>query len=185
MPILPCHPLSCSYDYRWHGINDTGLKFLENYHKKHLSDNSIQNKNENPHVCIFRDLIGWCTRGDFLFFFQLRPGLSDKGFHVNKLSSEFLKNLLGIFFLEKTNNCFEQRIKLLVYYLNCILVKFFNLKLKTKEFRIFRFFLSLKKAEFRVFLGLKDKKKLKNLKFWNFFKYKIKIAWDKFLNFFS
>ena len=100
----------------------------------------------------------------FFIFFQLRPGLSDKGFHVNKLSSEFLKNLLGIFFLEKTNNCFEQRIKLLVYYLNCILVKFFNLKLKTKEFRIFRFFLSLKKAEFRVFLGLKDK----IWKIWNF-----------------
>ena len=46
VPILPCHPLSCSYDYRWHGINDTGLKFLENYHKKHLSDSPGHNSKQ-------------------------------------------------------------------------------------------------------------------------------------------
>ena len=92
-------------------------------------------------MCIIKDLIGRCTRGDFLFFFQLRPGLSEKGFHVNKLSSEFWKNLLGFYlFFFKTNNCFEQRIKLLVHYLLLHFSEIFKFEAENQRIPDFQIF---------------------------------------------
>ena len=72
-----------------HGIIDTGLKLHKNYHKKH--------KKNIPACASLGTLLEDAHVGILYFFPMATPGLSDKGFHVNKLSSEFLKRILGFF----------------------------------------------------------------------------------------